>query len=100
MNKSLKNVLIVLPVLLTLVGAIIGTHSYLAKASDLELVALRLDIKIQNDRYNAVRERMWNLEGRYGDDCKLAPEEVKVEYRKLLLELEQIRRELDRMKLD
>jgi len=97
-NKTLKNVLIILPVLLTLVGAIVGAHSYLAKASDLELVALRLDVKIQNDRYNAVRERMWNLEGRYGDECKAAPEEVKVEYRKLLLELEQIRRDLNQKK--
>lgn len=100
MPKHLKNVLIVLPILLTLIGAIVGAHSYLAKASDLELVALRLDVKIQNDRYNAVRERMWNLEGRYGDGCINAPKEVKTEYRKLLLELGQIKRDLDRMKLN
>ena len=98
MNKTLKNWLIVLPVFLTLVGAIVATHSYFAKASDLELVALRLDVKILNDRYNAVRERMWNLEKRFGDDCGTAPEEVKLEYRKLLLQLEEIQRDLNRKK--
>jgi hypothetical protein len=84
-------------VLVALGGAFAGINSYFAKDSELVLVAQRLEIKILDDRYNAIRERIWNLESKFGEQCKNAPLEVRREYRKLLLELEKISRELKKM---
>ena len=92
-----KTIVAVIAVLITLAGAFAGVNSYFAKASDLQLVALRLDQKILNDRYKAVQERIWNLEDRYGELCKTAPPEVKSEYRKLQLELKELERALKNM---
>jgi hypothetical protein len=94
----MKQVVAIVAVLVTLGGAFAGINAYFAKASDVKLVALRLDQKILNDRYNAIQERIWMLEGKYGDLCRNAPQEVKIEYRKLQLELKKLERELKRLK--
>ena len=96
LNGAVQKTLTVLLVLFGVIGGVVGANSYFAKATDLVLVSERLDIKILNDQYNNVRERMWMLEAKYGDMCKDAPPEVKKEHQKLQLELKKIERELER----
>jgi len=72
---------------LTGVGFSIDKHY--AKAKQVEQLAIRLDVKILKDRANAIQERMWKLEDRYGSIEKM-PTSVKEEYRTLKAELETI----------
>lgn len=56
--------------LVALIGAIIGANSYLAKASDVELVSMRLEQKIVSDATMQVETRKWQLLDRYSArDC-------------------------------
>lgn len=92
----MKTAIAVTTVLVLLGGAFAGINAYFAKAKDLNLVELRLDQKILDDRYNSIRERIWSLEDKYGDMCKNAPPREKNEYRKLLLDLKRIERALEK----
>lgn len=93
--KFVSKVFTIIAVLMAISGGLFTLNSYFAKASDLRLVSGRLETKILNDQYNAIRERMWALEARYKDMCANAPLEVKREYQKLQLELERLGRHLD-----
>jgi len=65
----------------TLVGAVVGVNEYFAKAADVELVSMRLEQKIAQDRCDWIQQRLWQLEDRY---CgKELPPSVREEYRKL-----------------
>jgi len=80
-----------LKIVSTVLGIIVGISSIItivikvdtrwAKASDLEKVEFRLEQKIQQDRVDALQERMWKLNDRY--NTEEMPQEVKEEYREI-----------------
>lgn len=70
----------------TLAAGIISVDCYFAKASELEMVALRLDQKIRQDRCDWMQQRIWQLEDRY--QVMPMPDAVKQEYRKLKADYE------------
>lgn len=65
-------------------GAVFGASYFLedryASAKDLDLIAMRLEQKIQQDRSSALQQRIWKLEDRYEGEM---PVEVYDEYRLL-----------------
>jgi hypothetical protein len=67
------------------VSMIIGGITYLAKASDLKMVEMRLDQKIVSDQVQQMQTRVWLLEDRNkGKPCSdWQSEDEKTEYRKL-----------------
>ncbi len=70
--------------IIALIGASLGAVEYFAKASELQLVSLRLDQKINQDRCDWVQQRIWALDDRY--DKRVMPTTVKEEYRRLKAE--------------
>ncbi len=71
--------------IIALIGVSLGAVEYFAKASELQLVSLRLDQKINQDRCDWVQQRIWALDDRY--DKRVMPTTVKEEYRRLKAEL-------------
>ena len=71
--------------IIALIGVSLGAVEYFAKASELQLVSLRLDQKISQDRCDWVQQRIWALDDRY--DKRVMPTTVKEEYRRLKAEL-------------
>ena len=69
-----------------LIGSIIAVDARYATSARLEMVELRLDQKIVQDRVQALQERMWKLEDRYGKDKAQQTEE----YRRLVAEREML----------
>ena len=58
------------------------------------MLSMRLDIKILEDRLNAIQERIWRLEDRYPDINRM-PDTVLEEYRKLKREMEKIEKRIE-----
>ena len=56
----------------------------------IKLVDKRLEIKILKDRANAIQERMWKIEDRYGMDVTNMTEDKRDQYRKLKKEYDEI----------
>jgi hypothetical protein len=83
MTKRLSLILGVLIGLGTLTGSVLAVNDYFAKAADLELVALRLEQKIQQDRCDYMQRRIWRLEDRYSGCVDKMPPSVREEFRKL-----------------
>lgn len=84
----------------TIVGGLVAIDAHYAKSSELDEISTyickietRLDRKIKQDRANALQERMWKLEDRYGNDAKNLDE-----YRRLKLERDSIIRTLNKGK--
>jgi len=92
MNK--KETIQIAVALTVFIGAIIGVNAHFAKASDLELVAMRLEQKIVSDASMQIEARKWQLLDRNtARDCSdIKNERDKDECRAL----EQKVRELDR----
>ena len=85
----------------TLMGAVWRLDSRYVKQveidsvkSSVEQVSARLDNKIATDRMNAIQERLWYLEDKFGMETKEMPEAIRTHYRKLKLELEEINKKL------
>ena len=81
----------------TLRGTACTVDSRYAKAEDIstikdyiQQVDRRLEIKILKDRANAIQERMWKIEDRYGMDIAKMPETIRDQYRKLKKEYDEI----------
>ena len=81
----------------TLLGTAFTVDSRYAKAEDIstikdyiQQVDRRLEIKILKDRANAIQERMWKIEDRYGMDIAKMPETIRDQYRKLKKEYDEI----------
>lgn len=85
----MKRVSVIIGVVLglsTMTGSVVAVNDYFAKAAELELVAMRLDQKIQQDRCDRLQERVWKLQDRYiGREM---PTSVREELRRLDAELE------------
>lgn len=73
-----------------LIGSIIAVDARYATSARVEMVELRLDQKIVQDRVQALQERMWKLEDRYGKDKAQQTEE----YRRLVVEREMLMRKV------
>ena len=58
-----------------------------ALSKDLDLVGKRLDQKIIQDRINAIQERLWRLEDKYGSIIADMASAIRDQYRRLLKEL-------------
>jgi hypothetical protein len=65
-----------------------------ALADELEKTKSRLEQKIQQDRMNAVQERMWKIEDRLQDQNRRATDLEKEEIRNLQVEKEKIEKGL------
>ena len=65
----------------TLIGIVLATDKYVAKAKDLAITNLRLEQKITQDYNRDLQERIWKIEDRYGTDCAKMPESVRKIYR-------------------
>jgi len=85
----------------TLLGGVLGTaftiDSRYAKTGEIadikdyvQKIDKRLEIKILKDRANALQERMWKIEDRYGMEIAKMPEEVREQYRELKKEYDDI----------
>lgn len=81
-------------------GMVLGAINYFASATDLQMVAQRLDQKITGDAILDIQKRMWQLEDRNGGrDCtRWRSEHDRNEYRKLQLEYEQKVKQLEKKK--
>ena len=73
-----------------LIGSIIAVDARYATSARVELVEMRLDQKIVQDRVQALQERLWKLEDRYGKDKAQQMEE----YRRLVSEREMLMRKV------
>jgi len=85
----------------TLMGAVWRLDSRYVKQIEIdsvktsvEQVSARLDNKIATDRMNAIQERLWYLEDKFGMEIKEMPEAIRTHYRKLKQELEEINKKL------
>ena len=81
-----------------LFGFAFGAITYFATAEDLDMLAMRLDQKILDDRIFTIQKRIWQLEDRYPQqpDCRTwtgptAPRD-REEYRRLLMELNKLKK--------
>lgn len=80
---------------ITIVTTVIQVDKYYAKAAEVQHIEWRLDQKIISDRVNALQERIWRLEDRYGIDTTKMTPEIREEIRKLKVERQQLDKELD-----
>jgi len=74
-------------------GVAFTGHAYFAKSADLNALASSYHFDKTTQRYNAVQERIWMLEGRCQKDGR-CPAEILIEINKLKLELKALSREL------
>lgn len=75
------------------IGMIMSSISYFAKASDLQLVSLRLEQKIVSDQVMDINRQMWQLEDRnIGKAFDVWPQRDKNEYRLLRERLERAKK--------
>ena len=74
----------------TLLGTAFTIDSRYAKTDYVEQIDKRLELKILKDRANALQERMWKIEDRYGMEVSDMPEDKRDQYRKLKKEYDEI----------
>jgi len=96
MNKLQKIIAISLG-LIALAGAAYSGVCYFATAESVQIVAQRLDIKILTDLRYDLQKRIWEIEDRYGT---YPPQEVLQQLRELKLQLEDIERQLEEVRMD
>ena len=100
--SKLKDYLGVIVTFAAVVGIVCGAMSYFAKASELELVQLRLEQKIVSDQVFDIQKQTWALEERnrqYGGDCSRWPDERdREQYRKLKAQLLELEKRQDRLR--
>src|SRR5262245_25580080 len=68
------------------------------RRDNVQLIEMRLEQKILNDRAAAIRNRMWTIEQRCGDDLEKCNETVKEEYQRLEVELGDILEEIQQIR--
>jgi hypothetical protein len=80
----------------TLLGTAFTIDSRYAKTDYVEQIDKRLELKILKDRANALQERMWKIEDRYGMEVSDMPEDKRDQYRKLKKEYDEIMKKIDK----
>jgi hypothetical protein len=95
MNK--KDIIQAITFFVFVFGALFSANSYLAKASDLQLVQLRLDQKIVSDAINQTQDRHWKLIDRHNvKSCdEIKDERDKEECRKQDQQLKNLEKQYD-----
>jgi len=85
----------------TLLGTAFTVDSRYAKVEDIQEILVhvdqvdnRLEIKIKKDRCNALQERMWKLEDRFGMDVSKMSQTIKEQYRELKKEYDELQSEI------
>jgi archaellum component FlaC len=95
MNMKKISVILGLIIALTvIVGAGAKLDRRWAKADQLVMVAQRLDQKIIQDRINAIQERLWRLEDKYGNIIADMASTIRDQYRRLLKEIKDLEKRL------
>ena len=89
----------------TMMGTAFTIDSRYAKVGDIleineyvEQVDKRLELKILKDRADAIQERMWKIEDRYGMNIAEMPKDRRDQYRKLKKEYDEIMGKIKRDK--
>ena len=80
----------------TLLGTAFTIDSRYAKTDYVEQIDKRLELKILKDRANALQERMWKIEDRYGMEVSDMPDDKRDQYRKLKKEYDEIMKKIDK----
>ena len=83
--------------LVALVGICLAGIGYFAKAADLNRLKLRVDAGFLEDRIANMQKRIWALEDRYGTGCTRCSQSEKEEYRKLIMDMGKLQKEVDAM---
>lgn len=94
---NLKKISVILGLIISLtviVGAAAKLDGRWAKTERLVMVEQRLDQKIIQDRINAIQERLWRLQDKYGDMVANMPEAIRDQYRRLLKEIKECEEQL------
>lgn len=98
MNR-LKEYLGIIIALGAVSGIVAGGLAYFAKASDLELVQMRLDQKIVADQTYDTQRAIWAIEERnvkHTSDCSQWPDaRDREQYKKLKAQLEELQKKQD-----
>ena len=104
MNR-VNTVIGIIIVILTMVGSAFTIDSRYAKKDDVQKVAeqvavvdKRLEIVILKDRANALQERLWKIEDRYGIDKVKYTEEIREQFRTFKKEYNEILEEIKDIK--
>jgi hypothetical protein len=95
MTKRLQVILGIILSISSIVGGLFALDYRYAKATNLQQVSQRLDIKILQDQYFAVRQRIWKLEDRYKG--QRTPPEIRQEIFNLKQDLIRLEKELKRL---
>ena len=89
----------------TMMGTAFTIDSRYAKVGEMsevneyvQQVDKRLELKILKDRADAIQERMWKIEDRYGMDIVEMPEDKRDQYRKLKKEYYEIMEKINKDK--
>jgi len=87
----------------TMMGTAFTIDSRYAKVGEMsevneyvQQVDERLELKILKDRADAIQERMWKIEDRYGMDVAKMPEDKRDQYRKLKKEYDEIMEKINK----
>ena len=87
----------------TMMGTAFTIDSRYAKVGEMsevneyvQQVDERLELKILKDRADAIQERMWKIEDRYGMDVANMPEDKRDQYRKLKKEYDEIMEKINK----
>ena len=87
----------------TMMGTAFTIDSRYAKVGEMsevneyvQQVDERLELKILKDRADAIQERMWKIEDRYGMDIAEMPDDKRDQYRKLKKEYDEIMEKINK----
>ena len=87
----------------TMMGTAFTIDSRYAKVDEMsevneyvQQVDERLELKILKDRADAIQERMWKIEDRYGMDIAEMPDDKRDQYRKLKKEYDEIMEKINK----
>ena len=87
----------------TMMGTAFTIDSRYAKVGEMsevneyvQQVDKRLELKILKDRADAIQERMWKIEDRYGMEVAKMPEDKRDQYRKLKKEYDEIMEKINK----
>jgi len=87
----------------TMMGTAFTIDSRYAKVGEMsevneyvQQVDKRLELKILKDRADAIQERMWKIEDRYGMELAKMPEDKRDQYRKLKKEYDEIMEKMNK----
>lgn len=83
----------------TLVGgtykSVTFVDNHYAHQDDVELISMRLEEKITNDRVNQIQSRIWRLEEQYGLDRTKWPQSVLQEVKELEMKKQRLDKHLE-----